>query len=220
VAQLPLIIFPKPKKIPPPKGTPFPPSKPHFPDKKTQITRLSPQFNSLADEGILGDCIEGAEPEMVLVIETVGRIDKFQTAIANTPGLEWLAEWDEEFESDSNFYNTNKKGSRIDKPVEGRLFLSMSNQQGLNEILSLWGSWQNNQVLPLGKGKWKEAFEQIKTIRRWGIQEQLVETGVLEIWEEDLKYASEEVVNFQIEFFYRKDKNRRTQNENTIKVVI
>ena len=220
MAQLPLIIFPKPKQIPPPKGTPFPPSKPHFPNKNTQITRLSPQFDSLADKGILGDSIAGAEPEMVLVIETVGRIDKFQAAISSTPGLEWLAEWDEEFDSDSDFYNTNSKGLRVDKPVEGRLFLSMSNQQGLNELLSLWNSWQNNQELPFGKGKWKEVFEQITTIRRWGIQEQFIETGMLEIWQEDLECSSEDVINFQIEFFYRKDRTRRTQNENSIKVVI
>lgn len=220
MAQLPLIIFPKPKQIPPPKGTPFSPSKPNFPNKNTQITRLSPQFNSLADKGILGDSIAGAEPEMVLVIETVGRIDKFQAAISNTPGLEWLAEWDEEFDSDTDFYNTNSKGLRVDKPVEGRLFLSMSNQQGLNELLNLWNSWQNNQELLFGKGKWKEVFEQITTIRRWGVQEQFIETGMLEIWQEDLEYSSEEFVNFQIEFFYRKDRTRRTQNESTIKVVI
>ena len=222
MAQLPLLIFPKPKQSPPPNGTPFPPSKPHFPDRNTQINRLSLQFNSLADKGILGDSIEGAEPEMVLVIETAGRIDKFQTALANTPGLEWLAEWDEEFAPDSDFYNTNTAGLKTDKPIEGRLFLSMSNQQGLNELLSLWSRWQNGQDLPHGTGKWKEIFAQIKTIRRWGIQEQLIETGMLEIWEEDLEHedTAEESVNFQIEFFYRKDRTRRKQNENFIKILI
>jgi hypothetical protein len=222
MAQLPLLIFPKPKQSPPPNDTPFPPSKPHFPDRNTQINRLSPQFNSLADKGVLGDSIEGAEAEMVLIIETAGRIDKFQTAIANTPGLEWLAEWDEEFASDSDFYNTDTKGLKTNKPIEGRLFLSMTNQQGLNELLDLWNRWQNNQVLPHGQGKWKEVFDQIKVIRRWGIQEQLIETGMLEIWEEDLEHedTAVEVINFQIEFFYRKDRTRRKQNENFIKVLI
>lgn len=221
MAQLPLIIFPKPKQVPPPKGTPFPPSRPHFPNKQSQISRLTPHFNSLADRGILGESIAGSEPEMVLVIETAGRIDKLQTAIANTPGLEWLAEWDEEFEPDDEFYNT-KKDLRTDKPVEGRLFLSMSNQQGLNELLSLWRTWQNSQKLPNGQSKWAEVFDQIKTIKRWGIQEQLIETGMLDIWQEDLEhdYTAEEVVNFQIEFFYRKDINRRKQNEAAIKILI
>lgn len=222
MAQLPLLIFPKARQIAPPTGKPFPISRPHFPDKNDQIIRLSSQFKSLADKGVLADNIAGTEPEMILVIETAGRIDKFQTAIANTQGLEWLAEWDEEFSPDDDFYYVDKEGLKTDKQIEGRLFLSMSNQQGLNELLNLWTRWQNNQALPHGKGKWKEIFEQIKIIRRWGIQEQLIETGMLEIWKEDLeyKYTAEEAINFQIEFFYRKDSNRRKQNETAIKFLI
>lgn len=226
MAQLPLIIFPKANIVPPPKGK-FGSSTPHLPTKNQQITRLSPQFEQLqkqflADKAILANTISGIDPEMVLVIETAGRIDKLQTAISNTTGLDWLAEWDEEFESDNDFHNTNTKGLRVDKPVEGRLFLSMTNQQGLNELLSLWGTWQNNQKLPNGKGKWTEVFNQLKTIRRWGVQEQLIETGMLDMWQEDLQYnyTAEEVVNFQIEFFYRKDSTRRTQNETVIKILI
>jgi len=225
MAQLPLLIFPKPKQVPPPTKNGFPPSHPHFPDKDTQTSRLAPQFEQLqnqflADRAILANNVSGIDPEMVLVIETAGRIDRLQTAIANTVGLEWLAEWDEEFDPDSDFYNTDTKGLKTDKAVDGRLFLSMSNQQGLNELLSLWEIWQSNQKLPNGKGKWTEVFDQIKTIRRWGIQEQLIETGMLEIWKEDLEYTAEEVISFQIEFFYRRDRNRRKQNENTIKTLI
>lgn len=222
MAQLPLLVFPKAKQVLPPKRKSIVPSKPHFPDKNSQITRLSSQFNSLADKGILAEHIAGVEPEMVLVIETVGRIDKFQTAITNTKGLEWLAEWDEEFNPDDDFYYADKEGLKTDKQIEGRLFLSMSNQKGLNELLSLWNRWQNNQALPHGKGKWKEVFEQIKTIRRWGIQEQLIETGMLKNWEEDLEYedTANEAITFSIEFFYRKDSNRRKQNETAIKTLI
>lgn len=221
MAQLPLLIFPKAIVVQPPKGR-YGSSTPHLPNKNQQISRLSPQINLLTGRGTLGESIAGVEPEMVLVIETAGRIDKFQTVIANTQGLEWLAEWDEEFNPDTDFYYADKEGLKTDKQVEGRLFLSMSNQKGLNELLNLWSRWQNNQVLPHGKGKWKEIFEQIKTIRRWGIQEQLIETGMLQIWEEDLEYedTAEEAINFQIEFFYRKDSNRRKQNETAIKFLI
>jgi hypothetical protein len=220
MAQLPLLIFPKAKKIASPTGKSFPISKPHFPDKNNQINRLSSQFKSLADKGGLSENIAGVEPEMVLVIETVGHIDKFQTAIKNTPGLEWLAEWDKEFNPDDDFYNTNSQGLKTDKSVDGRLFLSMSNQQGLDELLRLFNFWQTNQELPDGKKKWKEVFEQTKKIRRWGVQEQLVETGLLQIWEEDLEYSADEVINFQIELFYRKDTNRRKQNEIAIKKLV
>jgi hypothetical protein len=222
MAQLPLLIFPKANIVSPPKGT-YGSSIPHCPTKDQQITRLALQFKQLqkqfaADKAILANSISGIDPEMVLVIETAGRIDNLQTAIANTTGLEWLAEWDEEFAPDADFYNINKAGLKTEKLVESRLFLSMSNQQGLNELLSLWGLWQKNQKLERGKGKWTDVFNQIKDIRRWGIQEQLIETKMLEIWEEDLKhgYTTDEAINFQIEFFYRKDRNRRKQNESII----
>jgi hypothetical protein len=221
MAQLPLLIFPKANEVRPPRGR-FGLSTPHLPSKTQQISRLTPQISVLAGKGVLAENIAGIEPEMVLIIETAGRIDKFQTAIANTEGLEWLAEWDEEFAPDTYFYNTDSKGLKTDKQVESRLFLSMSNQQGLNELLGLWNLWQNNQELPYGKGKWKEVFEQVKTIRRWGIQEQLIETGMLDIWEEDLQYeyTAEEVINFQIEFFYRKNSERRKQNESVVRTLI
>ncbi len=226
MAELPLLIFPKANEVPPPKGR-YGSSPPHLPSKNQQVSRLTPQFKQLQNQfsktkATLANDISGIEPEMVLIIETAGRIDKFQTAIDNTDGLDWLAEWDEEFTPDSDFYNTNTAGVKTEKPVEGRLFLSMSNQQGLNELLSLWESWQNNQELPYGKGKWKEVFEQIKVIRRWGIKEQFIETGMLEIWKEDLDYqeTADQVVNFQIEFFYRKENHRRKQNESTIKTLI
>ena len=226
MAQLPLLIFPKANVVPPPKGR-YGSTTPHLPSKDQQISRLIPQFEQLqnqfsADKAILANTVSGIDPEMVLVIETAGRIDELQTAIVNTVGLEWLAEWDKEFDPDADFYNINKAGLKTDKLVESRVFLSMSNQQGWNELLSLWSRWQNNQDLPRGKGKWKEVFNQIKTIRRWGIQEQLLETKMLEIWEEDLKheYSAEEVINFQIEFFYREGRNRRKQNENIITSLI
>lgn len=223
MAQLPILIFPKPKQVSPKTKNGFPSSQPHFPDKETQISRLAPQLERLqdqftADRAILANSISGIDPEMVLVIETAGRIDNLQTAIANTTGLEWLAEWDDEFAPDADFYNSDTKGLKTDKAVGGRVFLSMTNQQGLNELLRLWEFWQKNQTLPFGKGKWTEVFNQIKDIRRWGIQEQLIETKMLETWEEDLKYeyTADETINFQIEFFYRKDRNRRKQNESII----
>lgn len=224
MAYLPLLIFPKANVIPPPKGKAgF--SKPHTPGRNSQDRRLSPQFELLqqqfaADKAILANTVSGAEPEMVLVIETAGRIEDFQRAIANT-GLEWLAEWDEELEADDDFYNINKKGERTDKPIiEARLYLSMCNQRGLNELLSLWNQWKTDGKLPRGKAKWKDIFAQLKDIRRWGIKEQLIETGMLQIWEEDLEYANEEPVNFQIEFFYRRQSERRQQNESHLRSLL
>lgn len=226
MAELPLLIFPQAKIVDPPKGRPgF--STPNVPTKQAQISRLTPQFETLekqfrADQAMLSASIEGLEPEMVLVIETAGRIEDFQRAIANTPGLEWLAEWDEEFTPDEYFFNKDSKQQKIDKQVEGRLYLAMTNQQGLTELLNLWSLWQKTNDLPSGKAKWRDVFSQIKIIRRWGIQEQLIETGVLDIWREDLEYedTAHQLINFQVEFFYRKDRQTRKQNEAVFKILM
>ena len=226
MAELPLLVFPKAKIIAPSKGH-FGSSIPHLPSKNKQIARLTAQFDQLqkqflAEKGTLVNTISGSEPEMVLVIETAGHIEDFQRAIASSEGMEWLAEWDEEFEPDDDFYETNTKGVKTDKSIEGRLFLSMCNQRGLDELLSLWKQWKEHKNLPYGKSKWKDFFSQIKVIRRWGIQEQLIETGMLDVWREDLQYdeSAEEAISFQVEFFYRKSIENRKQNELAIKILL
>src|SRR5687767_1751510 len=59
-----------------------------------QIQRLEETFR-IARETALRDNPAGVQPEKVLVLETVGRVDDFVRAIRGLPGLEWLTEWDE-----------------------------------------------------------------------------------------------------------------------------
>jgi hypothetical protein len=106
------------------------------------------------------------------------------------------------------------------KPLNGRLYLSMSSQKGLEELTSLWTKWKETGDLPYGKGKWKEVFGQITNIRRWGIQEQLIETGVKEEWKESLEQDDTAPVNFQIELFYRTLKQLRDENESALLQII
>lgn len=97
----------------------------------------------------------------------------------------------------------------------GRLFLSMSNQQGLNELLDLWKKWSLNQRLPDGKLAWKTVFSQILEIRRWGIKEILEDTGMIEAWRELLEnepFDPNALFPCQIELFYcRNEKRRKTE---------
>lgn len=106
------------------------------------------------------------------------------------------------------------------KTLSGRLYLSMSSQRGLEELTSLWTQWKQTGALPYGKGKWKEVFGQIIDIRRWGVNEQLVETGVLDDWKKSLEQDNMAPVNFQIELFYRKSKQLREEYESTLHLII
>lgn len=104
------------------------------------------------------------------------------------------------------------------KSLTGRLFLSMSNERGLNELLSLWKQWENGQQLATGKTKWRDVFNQILKIRRWGIKETLGDTGMIDRWQDLLDPVATipDDVTFQIELFYRESKEKRKNNEKAI----
>ncbi|OGT17567.1 MAG: exopolyphosphatase [Gallionellales bacterium RIFCSPHIGHO2_02_FULL_57_16] len=221
--HLPLLVFPRAKTIAPPTGNGFPPSKPHFPDHGKQVERLAAQ---LADvqldfsryKASVSGVVGGLEPETVLVIEIAGSVEDFKRAVDDTEGLEWLGEWDiEDIEPNDEFYEKNKNGEKTDKRLTGRLFLSLANDQGINELLTLWKQWEKSQKLPTGKTKWRDVFNQTLKIRRWGIEETLRETGMIDRWRELLDPAhQDEEIHCQIELFYRQDFAKRKQNETAI----
>lgn len=171
-AHLPLLVFPQAKVVAPDAGKPFPRSKPHMPGHGTQVDRLAGQLEELQQaferyRASIGGALAGLEPESVLVMEIAGSVDDFKQAV-EAAGLEWLGEWDtEDIEPTEDFFEVNKDGNRTAKPLKGRLFLSMSNEAGLNELLGLWRQWRENRQFPHGKTKWCDVFDQLRVIRRW-----------------------------------------------------
>jgi hypothetical protein len=220
--QLPLMVFPRKRNVTPEKGRPAFVTPPHVPGRGRQTERINGQLAQLQSsfdryKASLSDTFEGAEPETVLVIEIAGRVDDFKQAI-EALGLEWLGEWDlTDLEPDDDFYEVNSKGLRTDKPVSGRLFLSMGNEAALRELLSLWNLWVSNRPFPRGKTKWRDVFAQLRVIRRWGIEETLQETGMLDRWNDLVAHAEpDQRERFQVEFFYHQNEVKRRQNEELI----
>jgi len=111
--------------------------------------------------------------------------------------------------------------SAKDKRLKRRLFLSLGNEQGLNELLLLWQRWEKGQGLPHGKTKWRDVFDQTLKIRRWGIEEALRETGMIDRWRDLLKpIGPSQEIHCQIELFYRQNSAKRKQNEATIAALL
>lgn len=106
------------------------------------------------------------------------------------------------------------------KVLSGRLFVSMGNERAMQELLSLWEQWQQNQALPFGKTKWRDVFDQMVTIRRWGIEETLRETGMIDTWRDFLAQDEQQSFRCQIELFYRKSKAKREQVERNLVTLI
>ena len=107
------------------------------------------------------------------------------------------------------------------KSLSGRLFLSLGNETGMRELLSLWEQWKNNQTLPTGKTKWRDVFNQTVQIRRWGIEETLNQTGMVELWRDLLDPVNPgQPVHCQIELFYRKSGEMRAQGEHNVTALL
>ena len=227
MTELPLLVFPKARTITPPKGKGFPPSKPHLPSHAEQVGRLTAQLAGLQTEfarykASLSGAVAGLEPETVIVIEIAGSIEDFRQAVEATSGLEWLGEWEvEDIEPDEYFYEANKKGEKTDKHLTGRLFLSMSNEHGLRELLSLWEHWEREEEPPRGQTKWRDIFAQTLKIRRWGIEETLRETGMVDRWRDLLDpIRPAQAIHCQIELFYRWNSAKQKQNETMIAALL
>ncbi len=214
--RLPLLIFPQFKAVVPPVGRGFPASTPEIPAHRRQVERLCSQMQSIDSEfqrfkGTIDSTMMIGEPEFVLVLELANRVDDLQRAV-NASGLEWLGEWDVDLEADEDFPASGEKTVR-----DGRLFVSMVNQQGITELLSLWDRWQQGQQLPWGKTKWCDIFACLKNIRRWGMQETLIETDMKKYFE---GFLDDEMVSFQIECFYHQNAQKRRNTEQNIQKLL
>jgi len=144
----------------------------------------------------------GIDPEQVLVIETIGSVDNFANAVKRIEGLEWMGELEsDEIAPDQDFYDENNP----EKELNGRLYLVMTNQRALDEMLSLWRRYQADPNMQFERGltKFRDVFLHLKSIRRWDVQDRLLETGVIDIWHEDLEYDGDRVIPFEAELWFR-----------------
>lgn len=189
--------------------------RPHLPTRERQAERLVPRFSLLqqaleARRARLQTEATGIVPEEVVVLETVGPVENFIVAVRNIDGLEWLGEIEEEdIPPDDDFFVADRDGApREGKMLRGRAFLIFTNQQALQQLLSLWDTWKAGNALPRGLGKWADIFAQLRDVRPWGVQDRLIETGILDDWRERVAHNNE-VIPCEIELWFRNDPRRR-----------
>lgn len=206
MSERPLLLFPIPQKADRTKQTPSY-GHVHRPNATRQGQRLSPIFDQLqlafdARRIEIQQNAAGIDPEQVLIIETVGTIDNFANAVKKINGLEWLGELEvDEIAPDEDFYDEGHP----DKKLNGRLFLIMTNRRALDEMLSLWQRYQADTTMTFERGltKFRDVFLHLKSIRRWDVQDRLLETGLIDIWKEDLQYDGDRVIPFEAELWFR-----------------
>lgn len=115
-----------------------------------------------------------------------------------------------------------KRAATPSEVFSGRLFLSMSNRQTMEQILSLWNQWDTRRRLPRGYQKWSEVFSNLKALRRWDVEDRLRETGVLGYWQENLEFYRGQglLIPFEIELWYRKGRGKREEVQKNLESLI
>lgn len=201
------------------------------PGAKRQGERLAPQFqilkNAFAAERVrlTTDTPDEVDPALVVVFDLAGTVKDFRNAVDKIEGLEFLSELlGERSEPDDDFHMSTRDMGRTDKSVSHSLYLMMSNAKAIDELLRLFSSWQADPSAKFahGLGKFKNAFAQLTAIRRWGPEDRIRETGLLNRWREKLNMIGNSVspVLVEVELWYRRDPSVRAAAEEHVQQVI
>ncbi|WP_030518584.1 S8 family peptidase [Nocardia sp. NRRL WC-3656] len=211
----PLLALPVPEVGPRSTGSPNPGLRLKKPGAQRQGDRLSPQFNALAEafDGQRARLSDGPvkelDPELVVVFDLAGSVKDFQNAVAKVEGLEFLAEYlDEDTDPDEDFFVEGDDGR-----VPHSLYLVMSNAAAVGQLLSLFERWTRNPQAKFdhGLGKFKSAFEQLRSVRRWDVSDRIRDTGLIDDWEQRLELAGQSYspAAVEIELWFRHNGEQR-----------
>ena len=144
-------------------------------------------------------------PERAIVFEVAGSIAAFYQE-ASRIGLEYLADDERDIKPDSDFHLTKNP----DEPISGRIYLAMPNTAALDRLVRLWRRYKANRRMENGFAMWTQLFNMLKDVRAWGPRDRLLRE-TLTRWEENLREAPEEPVQFEVELWYRDDPAIREQ---------
>ncbi|WP_459942638.1 S8 family peptidase, partial [Deferrisoma palaeochoriense] len=164
------------------------------------------------------DSAVGIQPELALVLETVGSVENFINSVQKIRGLEWLGEFEVgDIEPGDGFEDAKDP----DKPLSGRLYLLMTDEQALRQIQGLFDRWKEDPKtkFPRGLAKLKYVFEHLRTIRPWGVEDRIEETGLLDDWKRRVRHG-QELVPFEAELWFRQNPERRRQAAEKLRTLI
>ena len=144
-------------------------------------------------------------PERAIVFEVEGSLKDFY-AQARAIGLEYLGDFEDEFEPTEDFFDSKKP----DKKLVGRIYLAMPDVQALRELLSLWERYKQNRTMPKGKGGWRELFSRLLDVRPWGPQDR-ISAATVAVWNEELARTPDQPVRLEIELWFHENADRRAE---------
>jgi Subtilase family len=179
------------------------------PSKQRQEERINPRFARLeqvadnpAEILTLREDPAAIAPERAIVFDVEGSIEDFYEQ-ARAIGLEYLGDFEDEFDSTDDFYYSDDPDSR----VSGRIYLAMPDVRALQELISLWKMYKRGRM-PSGKGDWGALFRQLVDVRAWGPQDR-VSSETLAFWQDELARAPNDPIRTEIELWFHENAVKR-----------
>jgi hypothetical protein len=220
VPDRPLLNLPAPTPLdPPPKhggGAAI-----SRPSRDRQRERIDPQFERLsavaetpAQLMALREDPASIAPERAIVFEVEGSLKDFYEQARNI-GLEYLGDFEEEFDQSDDFFIEGKP----DQKLSGRIYLAMPDVQALRELLSLWERYKQNQRMPKGRSEWRVLFSQLIDVRPWGPQDR-ISLDTIAAWEGDLARGPDALVRLEVELWYHENAEKRAQAFHALEVEV
>lgn len=200
------------------------------PGNSAQGRRLAPKFQQLTEAfnerraELSADVTDEVDPELVVVFDLAGSVQDFKNAVDRIPGLEFLTELlEDDLEPDDEFQMSSTTEDRSGDKVANSLYLVMSNNEAVKQLIRLFNQWVKNPAMEfkLGLAKFRAAFGQLRTIRRWGPEDRIRETGLLDAWREKLEVVgqSRSPVRVEIELWYRRAPGQRRAAEDHVRSI-
>lgn len=198
------------------------------PSHSRQAERLAPKLDALQNAiATLQESSMDIESEKTLVFYVAGSTDSFYTAVKNLGSdAEWIFDMPEEFAVSDDFYalkeNAKTKEIRRNEKKEiigGKVYCILSNVRAMEEMHSLWIRYSKdpNTPFPTGKKGLKAVFDNLIAMEFWGYRQRVEETGILEIWQEELADGNVANVKCEFELFYKSNPKSRTKMEEELR---
>ena len=88
-------------------------------------------------------------------------------------------------------------------------------------MLSLWEQYSTNPNIQFQRGLngFKSLFKQLNTIRRWNVQDRLIETNVIKYWKQDIE-ANEQIIRFELQLWFSSSTEKRNASFSRVSEMI
>ena len=202
---------------------------PRKPGASARGTRVEPQLQALRDalrseHTQLSETTDEAEPDHIVVFETVGAIANFVRAAQEIKGFDFITDFvGDGIQPDEDFFYVDDDGDPSEEELPQSLYLVMANASAIDQLINLFERFQEDPKakFPTGMYGLKELFKSLHTVRRWGPQDRIQETGLLEAWRNDISFFGPNgTVAVEIELVWRSSAAQRSAAEAAVRSLV